>query len=118
MLTALAQVLALPLTKIYVGYDAELLQMTCRGFRLYSLAFLFGGFNSFGSSFFTALGDGAVSAAISCLRTLVFQVAVILLLPSLLGLDGVWLAIGAAEVLALGVTAAFLVAKRKKYRYA
>lgn len=118
VLTALAQVLALPLTKIYVGYDAELLQMTCRGFRLYSLAFLFGGFNSFGSSFFTALGDGAVSAAISCLRTLVFQVAVILLLPSLLGLDGVWLAIGAAEVLALGVTAAFLVAKRKKYRYA
>lgn len=118
VLTALAQVLALPLTKIYVGYDAELLQMTCRGFRLYSLAFFFGGFNSFGSSFFTALGDGAVSAAISCLRTLVFQVAVILLLPSLLGLDGVWLAIGAAEVLALGVTAAFLVAKRKKYRYA
>lgn len=118
VLTALAQVLALPLTKIYVGYDAELLQMTCRGFRLYSLAFLFGGFNSFGSSFFTALGDGAVSAAISCLRTLVFQVAVILLLPSLLGLDGVWLAIGVAEVLALGVTAAFLVAKRKKYRYA
>lgn len=118
VLTALAQILALPLTKIYVGYDAELLQMTCRGFRLYSLAFLFGGFNSFGSSFFTALGDGAVSAAISCLRTLVFQVAVILLLPSLLGLDGVWLAIGAAEVLALGVTAAFLVAKRKKYRYA
>lgn len=118
VLTALAQVLALPLTKIYVGYDAELLQMTCRGFRLYSLAFLFGGFNSFGSSFFTALGDGAVSAAISCLRTLVFQVAVILLLPSLLGLDGVWLAIGVAEVLALGVTTAFLVAKRKKYRYA
>lgn len=117
VLTVLAEILALPLTKIYVSYDAELLRMTCRGFRLYSLAFLFSGFNSFGSSFFTALGDGAVSAAISFLRTLVFQVAVILILPSLLGLDGVWLAIGVAEFLALGVTITFFVAKRKKYRY-
>lgn len=118
VLTILAEVLALPLTKIYVSYDAELLAMTCRGFRLYSLAFLFSGFNSFGSSFFTALGDGAVSAAISFLRTLVFQVAVILVLPALLGLDGVWLAIGVAEILALGVTIAFFVTKRKKYGYA
>lgn len=116
-LTVLAEALALPLTKIYVSYDAELLEMTCRGFRLYALAFLFGGFNAFGSSFFTALGDGLVSAAISFLRTLVFQVAVILILPSILGLDGVWLAIGAAEVLALGVTVTFFVAKRKKYQY-
>lgn len=118
VLTILAEVLALPLTKIYVSYDAELLAMTCRGFRLYSLAFLFSGFNSFGSSFFTALGDGAVSAAISFLRTLVFQVAVILVLPALLGLDGVWLAIGVAEILALGVTITFFVTKRKKYGYA
>lgn len=116
-LTALAEVLALPLTKIYVSYDAELLEMTCRGFRLYALAFLFGGFNAFGSSFFTALGDGLVSAAISFLRTLVFQVSVILILPSFLGLDGVWLAIGVAEILALGVTITFFAAKRKKYQY-
>lgn len=118
VLTALAELLALPLTKTYVSYDAELLAMTCRGFRLYSLSFLFGGFNAFGSSFFTALGDGAVSAAISFLRTLVFQTAVILFLPFLLGLDGVWLAIGLAELLALGVTTAFFLTKKKKYRYA
>lgn len=117
VLTVLAEALALPLTRIYVSYDAELLEMTCHGFRLYALAFLFGGFNAFGSSFFTALGDGLVSAAISFLRTLVFQVAVIMILPSILGLDGVWLAIGAAEILSLGVTVTFFVVKRKKYHY-
>lgn len=117
-LTVLAELLALPLTKIYVSYDAELLEMTCRGFRLYSLAFLVGGFNSFSSSFFTALGDGGVSAAISFLRTLVFQVSVILILPVFLGLDGIWLAIGAADLLALGVTVTFFLVKRKKYHYA
>lgn len=117
VLTLLAEALALPLTKIYVGYDTELLKMTCHGFRLYSLAFLLSGFNSFGSSFFTALGDGAVSAAISFLRTLVFQVAVILILPSILGLDGVWLAIGGAELLSLGITIIFFAAKKKKYGY-
>ncbi|MDO4334107.1 MAG: MATE family efflux transporter [Eubacteriales bacterium] len=117
-LTVLAELLALPLTKIYVSYDAELLEMTCRGFRLYSLAFLVGGFNSFSSSFFTALGDGGVSAAISFLRTLVFQVSVILILPVFLGLDGIWLAIGAADLLALGVTVTFFLVKRRKYHYA
>lgn len=117
-LTAAAEALALPLTKIFVGYDAALLAMTCRGFRLYSLSFLLTGFNIFSSGFFTALNDGFVSAVISFLRTLVFQTAVVLVLPALMGTDGIWLAIVVAELLALAVSAWFLWRKRGKYRYA
>lgn len=117
-LTAAAEALALPLTKIFVGYDAALLAMTCRGFRLYSLSFLLTGFNIFSSGFFTALNDGFVSAVISFLRTLVFQTAVVLVLPAFMGTDGIWLAIVVAELLALAVSIWFLWRKRGKYRYA
>ncbi len=117
-LTALAEVLAQPLSTLFVGYDPALAAMTCHGFRLYALAFLLCGFNVFGSAFFTALGNGGVSAAISFLRTLVFQVAAILLLPRLLALDGVWLAIVAAESASLVVTSSFLFRYRKRYEYA
>lgn len=116
MLT-LAVLLATPLSGIFVGYDQELYELTCRGFRLYSMSFLLAGFSIFGSSFFTALGNGGVSAAISFLRTLVFQVAAVLILPIFFNTDGIWLAISAAELMALAVTAAFLVGMRKKYRY-
>ena len=114
---ALAVLLATPVSRIFVGYDQELFELTCRGFRLYSMSFLLAGFSIFGSSFFTALGNGGVSAAISFLRTLVFQVAAVLILPIFFETDGVWLAISAAELMALVVTAAFLVGMRKKYRY-
>ena len=114
---ALALALAAPLSTIFVGYDQGLYELTCRGFRLYSTSFLLAGFSIFGSSFFTALGNGGVSASISFLRTLVFQVAAILVLPLILDIDGIWLATLAAEVLSLMVTAAFLVGMRKKYRY-
>lgn len=118
VLTALAIALAVPLSAIFVGYDAELLKFTLRGFRLYSLSFLFMGFNVFGSSFFTALNNGAISAAISFLRTLLFQIAAVFILPLFLGTDGIWLAIGAAELFALFVTVAFFITKREKYHYA
>lgn len=117
-LTVAAEALALPLTRIFVGYDAALLAMTCRGFRLYSLSFLLTGFNIFSSGFFTALNDGLVSAVISFLRTLVFQTAVVLVLPAFMGTDGIWLAIVVAELLALAVSIWFLWRKRGKYRYA
>ena len=117
-LTALAQILAAPLSTLFVGYDPVLAQMTCHGFRLYALAFCVAGFNIFGSAFFTALGNGGASAAISFLRTLVFQIAAILLLPALLGLDGVWLAIVVAELLSLGVTTLFFLSYRRRYQYA
>ena len=114
-MTFLSELLAYPLTKVFVGYDRELFAMTCRGFRLYALSFLISGFNAWGSGFFTALGDGVVSAAISFIRTLIFQSSVVLVLPILLGLDGIWLAIVVAEILALIVTSLFFAAKRKKY---
>ena len=116
-MTAAAIILAGPLSRIFVGYDPELFEMTCRGLRLYSVAFLFMGFNIFGSAFFTALNDGAVSALISFLRTLLFQVIAVLALPLWLGLDGIWLAIVAAEGAALAVAAGLFVKMRKKYRY-
>ena len=118
VLTVLARVLAAPLAKIFVGYDEGLFTLTCHAFRLFSYAFLFAGFNIFASSFFTALGNGRISAAISFLRTLVFQTAVVLVLPALMGTDGIWLAIVVAELLALAVSAWFLWRKRGKYRYA
>lgn len=116
-MTILGEVLSYPLTKMFVGYDEGLFQLTCHGFRLYAISFLICGFNIWGSGFFTALGDGITSAVISFLRTLVFQVAVVLILPMYLKIDGIWLAIVVAEVLALLVTGIFLVQKRKKYQY-
>lgn len=118
ILTVLAEILTAPLVTIFASYDAELFQMTTHGFRLYSLAFIFMGINVWGSAFFTALGNGAVSAIISFLRTLLFQIAVVLVLPVFFGIDGIWLAIVVAELLALIVTVLFLSKKRKKYHYA
>ncbi|WP_295761459.1 MATE family efflux transporter [uncultured Oscillibacter sp.] len=116
-LTAAAVALAGPLSRVFVGYDAELLALTVRGFRLYALSFLAMGFNIFGSAFFTALSNGPISAAIAFLRTLLFQTAAIFVLPLFLALDGIWLAVTAAELLTLAVTGAFLLSQRKRYGY-
>lgn len=115
---AVAQLLAVPLVMIFASYDPVLLSMTVHGFRAYALAFLLMGFNVWGSAFFTALNNGPVSAAISFLRTLVFQVIVILLLPHFFGLNGIWFSYVAAEGMAALVTTIFLVTGRKKYHYA
>lgn len=117
-LTLIAAGLAAPLSRLFVGYDPELFTLTRHGLRLYSLSFLLVGFNIFGSAFFTALGNGAVSACISFLRTLLFQMAAVLLLPLVLRVDGIWLAIVVAETLALLVTVLFFLGKRKTYGYA
>lgn len=117
VLTALAEAISLPLTGIFVGYDQQLLSLTCRGFQLYSLSFLFCGLTLFGSGFFTALSDGATSALISFLRVLVFEIVAVLVLPALLGVDGIWLAIVVAEGMALVVTVWFFIRKRGAYHY-
>lgn len=117
ILTAAAVLLASPLSKIFVGYDEELFSLTLNGFRLFSLSFLITGFNIFASSFFTALGNGFVSATISFSRTLLFQVAAVLLLPMIFGLNGIWLAVVAAEALSIIVSAAFLIKNKKRYNY-
>ena len=116
-MAALSVALATPLSGIFVGYDEGLYELTRRGFLLYSSSFLFAGFGILGSSFFTALGNGVVSAAISFLRTLLFQVAAVLTLPIFFDIDGIWLSVTAAEILAAGVTFAFLVGMRKRYKY-
>lgn len=117
-LTLLAQVLARPLSGVFVGYDVRLADMTHRAFMLYSSAFLIMGFNIYASSFFTALNNGLVSAAISFLRTIFFQTAAVFILPVFMGLDGIWLALAAAELLSLFVSISFLLNGRKKYGYA
>ncbi len=112
-----AQVLATPLAKIFVSYDAQLMDLTVSGFRIFALSFVFMGYAIFSSSFFTALNDGLTSALISFLRTLVFQVAAVLLLPLVLGIDGVWFSIVVAEFMAVIFSVLFMFLKRKKYHY-
>ena len=109
--------LASPLSILFVSYDTQLLELTTNGMRLYSLSFLLCGFNVFGSAFFTALNNGLVSALISFLRTLVIQVAAILILPAIWGINGIWLAIVVAEGLTVLVTIALFIANREKYQY-
>ena len=101
----------------FVGYDTDLCALTTHAFTLFSWSFLLVGFNIFASGFFTALNNGAISAAISFLRTLVFQSGAVLLLPLLLDVDGIWWAITAAECFAFLISVIFLVAKRNKYHY-
>ncbi len=117
VMLGLAQLLAAPLAHVFVGYDHELFNMTVHAFRLFSFMFLFSGFNIFTSSFFTALNNGAISAAVSFLRTLVFQMAAVLILPVFFKLDGVWISVAFAEICAFVISIIFLVAKRKKYQY-
>ena len=118
VLTAAALLLARPLSLIFVSKEPALLPVTIRAFSIYSLSFLMVGYNIYASSFFTALNDGFISALISFARTLVFQVAAVTVLPALWDIDGVWAAVVAAETLALLLSAACLVGKRKKYGYA
>ena len=114
-MTIISHIFALPFARFFVGYDSELLAMTIHGFRIYAFVYLLNGFNIFGSSFFTALNNGMVSATISFLRTLVFEVICILLLPVYFGIDGIWSAVLVAEALALCVTSFFLITKRSRY---
>lgn len=116
MVTA-AQLLAVPLSRIFVGYDPALMALTVSGFRIFALSFLFMGFAIFSSGFFTALNDGLTSALISFLRTLVFQVAAVVLLPLIWGIDGVWISIVVAEVMAVMLGILFLILKQKKFQY-
>ena len=119
LLFVLAQLLATPLAKLFVGYDSTLLAMTQTGFRIYSLVYIINGFNIFGSSFFTALSNGVVSAVISFLRTLVFQIGAVLILPIVFGgINGIWSSVTVAELLTLCITITFFVRQRRKYHYA
>lgn len=113
----IATVFADVLSGLFVGYDAELYRLTVRGFHLYAISFLLCGFNIYGSSFFTALNNGVVSAAISFLRTVVFEVAAILILPVFFGVEGIWCAITVAELASILITIGAFSALRRRYQY-
>ncbi|MDD7282027.1 MAG: MATE family efflux transporter [Erysipelotrichaceae bacterium] len=117
LMVFLSEISTIPLAKIFVGYDKELLELTVSGFHIFALSFLFMGFSIFGSSFFTALNDGLISALISFLRTLVFQILFVLVLPIIFGIDGIWFSIVIAEFMSLVLTFFFLKFKQKKYGY-
>lgn len=117
LMTALSEALAVPLARIFVSYDEELLAMTVRGFRIFSVAFLVTGYGVFGSALFTALNNGLVSAILSFMRTIAFYIIAILIFPLFWGLDGVWVSTVFAEIAAMIVSAVFVIAYRKKYGY-
>lgn len=112
-----AEVFAVPLSRIFVGYDRKLLELTVSGFQIFALSFLFMGFGIFASGFFTALNDGVTSAVISFLRTLVLQTAAVMILPVFMGINGVWISVVAAEFMAVILGAVFLIGKRNRYHY-
>ena len=116
-MVAAAELTAAPLSKFFVGYDKELYELTASGFRIFAISFLFMGFGIFISGFFTALNDGATSAIVSFLRSLVFQSVAVMLLPAIFKIDGIWISVVVAELAALAVGFAFLIAKKKKYNY-
>ncbi len=116
-MTLSSELLALPIAKIFVGYDETLCHVTQTGMMLYSISFLFCGFNIFASSFFTGLNNGVVSAAISFLRTFVIQLAALMLLPVFFGINGIWSAITVAEIITLIITIAFLLKNKRRYGY-
>ena len=114
-MTLFSELLSVPLSALFVSGDASLMALTVRGFRIFSLAFLFMGFAIFSSCFFTALNDGVTSAIISFLRTLVFQVGAVMLLPLIMDIDGIWLSVAVAELMAVVISAIFLFFKRKRF---
>ena len=117
LMVAAAEALAHPIARLFVGYDDELMALTHSGFRIFGLSFLFMGFAVFGSGFFTALSDGLTSALISFLRTLVFEILSVLLLPLAIGVDGIWWSIVVAEFMAAAMCFIFLAAKKKRFGY-
>ncbi len=114
---ALSEALASPFIKIF-GYEHELYKMSLRGFRIYASLFVIVGFNVYASSLFTSLNNGLISALMSFLRTIAFQITAVMVLPIFMGLDGVWTASVFADLAALIVNVSLVVAFRKKYGYA
>ena len=117
LMLGMSLALATPLSKLYVGYDPSLFEMTKRAFYIFSFSFVFSGMAIFGSSFFTALNNGLISAFMSFMRALVFQVAAVIFLPMIFDIDGIWYSIVVAELLAFVVTVSFMIGQRKRYHY-
>lgn len=117
VMTCVSELVARVFSSVFVGANLELLNLTTIALRIYSISFIFMGLNVFASSFFTALNNGLISAIISIVRTLVFQISAVLILSVLFGVNGIWSAIIVAEIGALIMGIIFLIANKKKYKY-
>ena len=117
-MVAASEMLSRPLSAAFVGYSPELLELTTHGFRIFALCYLFCGLNIYASAFFTALCNGALSALIAFTRTLLLRGGLVLVMPLLFGVDGVWWSVAAAELLGAVLSAALLILMRRRYHYA
>lgn len=117
LMFGISELLAKPIAIVFGGYDADLLKMTIHGFSLFSFSFLFAGLSIFGSSFFTALNNGLISAVLSFSRVVLFQIPAILVLPLIWKLDGIWISVVVAESLTAVLGIVFILKYQKKYRY-
>lgn len=117
VMLALSELLSKPFALLFAGYDRELYNVTLHGFRIYAIHYLFAGVAIYAPSFFTALNNGLISALLSFMRTVVFQVSFVLLFPLIWDIDGIWISVVAAELLAATAGAIFIIAMKKKYKY-
>ena len=117
VMVAASELLSRPLSAAFVGYSPKLLELTTHGFRIFALCYIFCGLNIYASAFFTALCNGALSALISFTRSLLFRGGLVLTMPLLFGVDGVWWSVAAAEGFGAVLSAALLIAMRRRYHY-
>lgn len=115
ILTLIAEIFSKIFASIFVAYDTELLKLSTTAFRLFSVSYLISWFNLYVSSFFTALNDGRTSAVISFSRAFVGQIIMILVLPILFGINGLWLAATFSEIISLFISLIFLIKYKDKY---
>ncbi|MFR0841365.1 MAG: MATE family efflux transporter [Mediterraneibacter faecis] len=117
LMFGVSELMAKPLAGIFVGYDAALLDMTAHGFSIYAVSFIFAGIAIFGPLSLQPSMMDLHRQSFHSLRTLLFECASVMILPLILGLNGIWCSIVVAEFMAVVVTLIFLVVKRKKYGY-
>lgn len=117
MMFVISEAIAHPFSALFLREASDLLPDTVHAFRIISVAYLFTGVAVFGSAFFTALNNGHISALISFLRTFVFELGAVLMLPVLFGLDGIWYSVVIAELMAAATGSIFMVVLRSKYLY-
>ena len=117
LMVLIANLLSKPFAYIFTSYDEELLTITSNALKIYAFSFLLTGINIFTSNLFTALNNGLISAIISMLRTLVFQIGSVLILPLILDLNGIWCAVLVSEIMSFTIGRIFVLAYKKKYQY-
>ncbi len=106
-----------PLVSVFARPDNPVYDLAVTGNRICTIALLFIGFNIFASGMFTALSNGVVSAVLAFSRSFVFMLITMIVLPLILGVNGIWLATPAAELMALALSAVMFLKYRKRYGY-